>query len=312
MCMLSLGYSRLPLTPEESQAMRSARGPEAKRAWIKAFVAKDQSARIAEAAARSTLLPQLTPEPFAFEGVRLDPASIKLATGPQANYQPLLTAQMSHRRTATLANDLEGRAVLRLRMKAGTTLYAVDGVGTASAEQTTLWCGPAQAVVFGHEKTGAACVFNTDDGGSIIPAGGGDWMMSPQELPAQIHPGPITSGELAVTPTDGDRIGPMDLALEALVIEQDHVMLRATASREGRKVVFWTRQLPFDSSGRAVLPFWSKRLVMTRSYDKSGDRYLVSLALTDDGAGDGWIDQRPASEAAQDAAAPHPAASTGQ
>ena len=307
MCMLSLGYTRLPLNESESQAMRAAHGPDAKKAWIRAFVAQDQSARIAEAAANSMVLPQLAPEPFAVGGVRLDPATIKLTDGAQQDGRPLLTVQAAHRRTAVLASDVEGRAVLRLRLKGGATLYAVDAIGSASPEQATLWCGTASVVAFGREKPSGACVFNTDQGGALIPADpDAAWMMSPEDIPAQVRPGSITTGQLALTPADGDTIGPMDVSIEASWINDSGVTLRATATRDGRKVRIWTRKLPFDAQGHAVLPFWSKRLVLARSYDRPADRYFVTASLTEDGDGTGWTDERPVSTVAQSAVAAPP------
>ena len=305
-CMLGLGYSRLELTPEEDASMRAARSREAKRAWIKAFAAKDWSARIAAAAAvQPKVLPQLTAEPFAVEGVRLDPASLKVADGAVANYHPLLTGALSHRRTAVLQNDLEARGMLRLQMKSGAVLYGVDAVGTSSAEQTTLWCGPAEVMLFGRPRHDSACVFSTDGGGFIIPAGANAWMMSPGDVPKQVKPIPITSGTAALSLSDTDTIGPMDLTLEALSVEADRVRLRATASREGKKAPIWTGDLSFDKAGQAVLPFWSKRLVLTRSYDKSNDRYLVQATLEDGGTGAGWFDQGPVATTAQ-ASSPSP------
>lgn len=304
-CMYGLGYTRLDLTPEEDASFRAARSREAKQAWVRAFVDKDLSSRIAAAApSQPKMLPQLGPEPFAFAGVRIDPATLKVVSGPTPNYRPLLTATVSHRRIAILEQDVQAERPIHLSMAAGAVLYGVDGAGLSSPEQTTLWCGPAVSRFFGRERTGTACLLSTEAGLALLPGGAVPWMMSPEQLPSQVRPEAVTSGWANVVPADGDRLGAMDLVLEALTIEPDRVRLRATVQRAGEKTPIWTGDVAFGPDGRAVLPFWSKWLILKRTYDKDGDRYLVEPSLQGGGPGAGWLDASPPATVAGASAVP--------
>ena len=79
------------------------------------------------------------------------------------------------------------------------------------------------------------------------------------------------------------------------------------AERNGKKVEVWGGAEPFDAAGRAALPFWTKRLVMSRRYDKGRDSYTVEAMLSEDGTGGDWLDPTSAPAAAR-ASAPAPAA----
>lgn len=87
---------------------------------------------------------------------------------------------------------------------------------------------------------------------------------------------------------DHDGIGPVDFALVVAEVTPTAVTLAATATRDGKNVIFWRGALAFDAAGHAVLPCWTQRLVLTRT-GAAG----VTAALEPSADGRGWAQAGP-------------------
>ncbi len=79
-----------------------------------------------------------------------------------------------------------------------------------------------------------------------------------------------------------DLLGEMDLNFTVKHVGAGGVLLEADARKDGKSVLVWSGELPFDGKGEAVLPFWSHRLKITRRNKH------VTAVLTPDGDGAGW------------------------
>jgi hypothetical protein len=82
------------------------------------------------------------------------------------------------------------------------------------------------------------------------------------------------TGSLAMAPT----------YLVVRRVAKSGVEVEAWAAMNGRKTMFWSGELAFDPDGKAVLPFWSHQLALTRQ-----DR-TVKAVFTPNGAGRGWME----------------------
>ena len=118
-------------------------------------------------------------------------------------------------------------------------------------------------------------------------------MMSPDAIPRQIKPIRISVGRPELAPSLSDQVGPMTFKVQLVYADSDRLRLQVVAERDGKKVVIWNGVEEYDASGRAVLPFWSKRLIMTHQYDKSRESYTVQAVLASDGTGGSWRDPNP-------------------
>ena len=78
----------------------------------------------------------------------------------------------------------------------------------------------------------------------------------------------------------------MDFSLVVKKVTAKAVSLEARAAKDGKTVNFWAGDLAFGDNGKAVLPFWTWRLVFTR------DEKSVSATFTPDGEGAGWGDAK--------------------
>jgi|GEM_PF-3514249 len=288
-CMRDQGYGRVTLTPDEQASLKAAKSPAARDAWFDAFLAKDLTSRVQVA-----LTPKVPPiaaavaEPYAIGGLRIDPATIAVAPGAVEAKQSLLTAQAGHRRTAVLKQDFRVSGPLDIRAEAGAVFhqvsYASGPRGAFSGD--TQWCGPVRNNSVRGRISMPNCIWATFDGyQAAAPAGARLWLQG-DGAPAG-PPATIRDATLALEESDQDLIGPMELKLRLARLTKAGAMLEAIASRDGETVEVWSGFVTLDG-GQGALPFWGKRLRLTRVGD------LVTATL-EEGDGRGWLDLAPES-----------------
>lgn len=290
-CMRKEGWAKLTLTAEEEAAYGKTSG-DARRTWTDDFLKTDIAARVeAGLKPKSDKLPTAAMVEPAAGAVRFDPAVLVAAEGPVSRGQALLTGKVSHRRTATLHDDVVIPFALgSLKALKGAVFQQVElrPADMAGAdERSSMWCGRVHTAIAG---TVPQCFWSDFDGyheGTFTAAfitypGYEDWLVSEptfQSAAVRAIPGPI-----ALDISDTDLIGPLDFALKLDRIDKTSLRLSAVASKDGKDARFWNGIVPLDTSGRAVLPMWSHHLVMAVQGDK------VAVAFTPDGDGTGLLD----------------------
>ncbi len=151
--------------------------------------------------------------------------------------------------------------------------------------QQTYWCGPmtSQRPLTGP-KPMVGCVWIDEDGYAIGMAEGAEWLAADVPPSDKALRWKSADATFVFAESDEDLLGPLDFALVVRKVGKTAVSLEADASHDGKFVAFWVGEESFDAQGKAVLPFWTHRLVMTRSGDG------VTAAFTADGDGQGWPD----------------------
>ena len=287
-CMRRHGYVWLPLTPAEEAALNKAPGDASKAAWIDAFYAGDITARLDEAWKPVVPpLPEGLDEPYAFGGVRFDPAVLTVAAGPVTAGGTVLSGVIAHRRTARLKSAVDVSAIAKLHFDAGTIFHQVV-LPTDFDPVQTYWCGPVrEATLLAGVRSITVCVFTDDKGYRLAIAGNQPWLSDAPAPAGALWKDVIA--DFSMEESDTDLLGPMDFALTVGRIGSKTVSLAAKATKDGKSVALWDGDLPFGADGVAVLPFWGCRLVLTRTGK------AVTAAFTPDGDGAGWLNAKMAS-----------------
>jgi hypothetical protein len=287
-CMKQRGYIQLTLTPEAAADFDAAQSPEAHKAWANAFYGVGLSARIAAAAASAPApLLNAVEEPFTLGGVRFDPTTLAPATGDIVKNQAALSGTIGHRRTARLKTDftlaVQASALQSdvFHADAGTVFHQVVYAGSDDPVQT-YWCAPLTGTrIYAPYKIN--CLWTDENGYAVIVSSGQPWLagyLFYDDARTVRAPG----GPLALEYSQDDLLGPLDFKLMVRRVDAKGVLVDAEATKDGKTEGFWTAHLAFDETGAAILPFWTHRLVLTRSGD-----HAVKAAFSADGDGKGWF-----------------------
>jgi hypothetical protein len=293
-CMRGKGFGRLELTPEEDAEVAALKTNEARAGWREAFLGKDIGARVE--AALVPAVPQLADakaEPLVIGGVRFDPAQLATPAGPVALKAPLLTGEIGHRRTATLAEPFDLPGLLKTHADAGAVFHEVAFNGV------TAWCGVlASKPPLTGVQHDMHCI-STDFGGYQVVY---SWDAKPWLVATSRGAPPIVAkeGRLVLKESATDLIGPMNVVVQSTRFTKTGVALEALVFHDGEKLTFWRGEVALDDQGHGVLPFWTHRLQL----QKTGK--MLTSTLTPDGDGRGWDDlaAEKARSAADDAKAP--------
>lgn len=292
LCMLTQGYEQLPLTPGEAGAFAAAKGSGPAALWLQALAAKDLEPRLAAArASRVPVPPRLRDEPWAIGAARIDPASLKLAPGPVVVKGDVLTGVLAHRRTAVLQSDFIDHGVGDAA-PAGTVFQALIPPTTLPQPMDralTTWCAhfSKKGGALMRGELAVECVHANLAGSYDFAIGFGQpWLVATAGLDSFWNRS--VKAPVVLVEQDHDGIGPVDFALVVAEITPTAVTLAATATREGKSVIFWRGALAFDIDGRAVLPCWTQRLVLTRAGAEG-----VTAALEPSADGRGWAQAGP-------------------
>jgi hypothetical protein len=280
-CMQTRGYALIALNQAENYSFRHAGAGQGD--WLEAFARKAAPARLAAAVAP---LPAVPHGPFYVGAIRLETDTLSLAEGPVRAKNAILTGAARYRSTARLKSPFK---ILNRRLAAGTEFFAFAAPMSWDPDlgpATAAWCLPAPK----STTTGmlavvqwAWCFRAGSDGydafGGVRESNG--WLISAiNELPRDVVRTPID-----LAPDDHDALGPLTLELKVDTVDDKGVVLSAWVSQPDKlPVVIWRGRESFGQDGRAILPFWTRSLVLTRD----GRAVKATWAPGD---GRGWVDQ---------------------
>jgi hypothetical protein len=283
LCLTGMGYTGLTLTPEEAAAYGGLAGAK-REAWERAFLASDLSARI-EAATRPSV-PQLPPfrdEAGTIGGVRVDLASLAAAAGPVKTGEALMTGRLSRVRTAVLTQPFEGGGgAIRVEAKAGTVFQLIDVRPQRSRwlrSQAATWCAQVDETTQGSTSPQNYCFYSLRDGYEAVRAQGYPWLWASY---GGIRVSGITGPILLEERADAGE-PPLDFEVRLVTLSARRAGVSVVARKGGRTVFLQYRDLPLGADGRAILPLWSRRLVITRTSSTE-----ATAVLDDRGDGQGW------------------------
>lgn len=286
-CMRARGFAKTQLSDEQQKTYRSLNDDAARAQWQDAFRADMTSEDYVEALKpKATPLPSARDEPFVVGLVRFNVDRVKVSSSPIYAGGAILVTDGHYRQTAkvkyrTLLATLSalGRSY-PLVVKAD-AIYIQTYEGRPGAlgpwEDKTVWCGPVEM----RGKPGTMCFRSTFEGYQFQPTEP-DWF--PQIGPVLELNKPLTPASLVLDelPVDLSAPPPFEVSLRVDRISKKAVELSAVARRDKTQIPFWKGATLFDGSGRAVLPFWTSRLIMTR--EGKG----ISVVLQEGGDGTGW------------------------
>ncbi|MGA0601341.1 hypothetical protein ACO2Q3_11625 [Caulobacter sp. KR2-114] len=280
-CMRTRGYALIALNQAENYGFRHAAGGQG--AWLEAFARKAAPARLQATVAP---LPEVPHGPFYVGAVRLEPDGLALAQGAVRGGDAIVTGQAHYRRTARLKTPFK---ILNRRLAEGTEFFAFAAPMSWDPDlgpATAAWCLPAPK----STTTGllavvqwAWCVRAGSDGydGFLAVRESNGWLVNAiQELPR-----PVLRTPIVLAPDDQDALGPLALELKVERVDDDGVVLAAWVSQPDKlPVLIWRGRQSFGTDGRAILPFWTQALVLSRD-----GRAVTGAWATGDGRG--WMDQ---------------------
>ena len=294
-CMLGRGFRAIRLSSIESNQLDALAPPDARSNWLMSFYARpdfDQrrAATLAPPDAR-TCAPGgpcsnvtnadaigatsvgAMPDPYAFAGVKFDPAALTVSTGELKPVSAILSGPADHRRTGRL---IGARGFNGYRADDGLVVHKVVMSGPEGGNQV-YWCGHLSRLW--PDGFNDHCLWSGPSGVRIYPGRDVPWLDAPAFTDA---PSKQTSASFGVSESEDDLIGRMDFGIFLKKVAPQFVEVVAEAKFEGHYDDFWIAVLPFDDQGRAILPFWDYRLTLTRS---AGG---VTATFTKDGNGTGW------------------------
>jgi hypothetical protein len=141
-------------------------------------------------------------------------------------------------------------------------------------EHGTLWCGP----VNDGKTLQQRCVRAEFEGYSLSVD---PWPKSPLTAnpPVSFTDPLAASAELDLESSPVDLIGPAELSVTITSVSKGYLWLALQMKKGDQTVPLGELRPNFDASGVATVPFWSHKLLLTRS----GDGVRVSLADDADG-----------------------------
>ena len=134
--------------------------------------------------------------------------------------------------------------------------------------------------VQGMFQTAPTCVRSDGLGYRLISPDGANWIATGLDLHADPANADPDGFFLDVSPDD--LIGPMRFALVLRKVTATTIGVEATVTRANDTETIWQDALPRGPDGSAILPLWTRRLVLRP--DASG----VAVTLSSDGDGAGW------------------------
>lgn len=273
-CMFTNGYHAIRLSPAEEADLRQKSAPDATVAWTRGFYAQpDFAARLSASIAPP--LPEAGADDIAYGAVRFDPGSLVVANQPLGPGGIVLSGTVVHRRTAKNLQDVYSDINSGGLIRAGTVLQ--QGVfADGSGQRQTFWCGTFKAMIGSPN----VCVRNDGNGFLVLQPEGTRWITT--GLDVHGAPGVADPESFHLEVSDSDLIGPMKFAMAIRKVAANAITLEAVVNQGSDFETIWKGTIALDDAGRAVLPFWRNRLILTRT----GNQFIATFAP--DGDGTGW------------------------
>lgn len=287
LCMRNLGYAVVKLTREEEQGYR-VHSDDAVEIWQRKIRGEDWTARVQ--AALTPVVPRLPPyqiRPFTQGGLEVDSSSLVAAVGPVAVGDNILGGKAMRWRTAVLAEPFStGNGLIEVAGNAGAVFNQVDFRPQKEPllrPDGATWCGPVtQTAPQSPSSREVYCFTGRDDGYEIYQSTGYDWFGGPYGDGFAL---PRFSKPIVLQERTADDLSPLDFGVRVKGLTAGHAVLEGYVSRNHEEVVLWRRRLTFGAEHSAVLPLWTKRLVLNK-----GTANAVTAMLDDKGDGHGWRD----------------------
>jgi hypothetical protein len=275
-CMHQAGYQVVPITAEEQAAFQASRAADRQKWFDHLLGQSDFAQRIAAAAAAPTL-PEAAPEPFTYGAIRLDPDALTAEAGVVRPGGAVLQGKIAYRRVARLVADVDlfPETGGRVRVRAGTPLSQAV-FSEEDGTPRSYWCGIAR-VNNSDLLPITLCARNDDAGYFAILSRGPAWLTTGLNL-SDNSSGKPGIYRLEDLPTPD----PLDLAVIVVRVSDRSILLDARVKKGHDTQSVWRKELPLGPSGEAVLPFWTHRLVLSRSNDG------VTARFPADGDNRGW------------------------
>jgi hypothetical protein len=220
-------------------------------------------------------MPDAQDEGFAYGALRFDPSSFVAASGTAGVHGIVITGTASHRQTARNLVDALSDLNQGGYFVAGTILQQAVFADKDGAYRTW-WCGAYKSMM---ERT-PACARNDDQGYVIVQPEGPPWLTTGLDLHGASGLADPEAFQIALSPTD--LIGPLGFAVAVRKLANASIELEAVVNQGNQYETIWRKTLTFDAGGNAILPFWTHRLVLTRT--GTG----VAVTFPADGDGKGW------------------------
>ena len=280
-CMIGRGYAAITLTAQEDRDLAQQSAPAARHGWLAAFYQRaDFVPRLAAATPTPTPGPPPAPrapgDALAYGAFRFDPATLKAADGVVMAASPVLAGSISFRRAFHVTTAVKAG---NISIAGGSIAYA-RSVDDPRLGPVTYWCGRMRMglLKIAHdycawEDAHRFTVYDYD-----YPMG----LQDRSEFLRNLRGASTTA--FALDTGSPAPVGPVDFSIVVKTVSGGGVSLRGVASSGGETWGEWTTDLLFDEQGRVVLPFWTHRLVLTRTGDG------VTATFTPDGDGRGWDD----------------------
>jgi hypothetical protein len=260
-CMHDKGYAAVTLTAPED-AERGKAGQKGEEAWLGDLYARPAFVqRLALAARPVAPLPDVGDDlAMTAFSARYDAASFAAADGVVGPKGVVLSGRANHIGTAKLTEALD-IADPSVKLPAGEIFEAMAFHSPDSGDDALYWCDPRP---FGRGAY-LRCFRQVGDYYTTVHVIGfpkpAVFMASPQfdETPD------FNTADVKLEASPTDLLGPIDVKFVIRSVTDTDVLLMETLGQDNRTVPIWVAKIPFDADGRAVAPFWTHRLVMTKS-----------------------------------------------
>jgi hypothetical protein len=280
-CMHAAGYVGVLLTSDEQAQVRRAKGSAQAIEWAqRIYDSPGFSDRL-----RQAVIPPVTPLPppqdipMTWRGLRIATSVLKPAEGTLSPGAVALSGVVAHRRTATVKHAFVTPGMLPITLAEGTHLHEVVDASEEDPDQSA-WCGVGTFRSIWGVKKRLTCFWTNDDGYVSTFSRGDLWLAS--NLMDSEYADYYAAGSLDLALDQDDTVGPMDFTVSIAKVGKSGVTLEVKARKDGASVSLWYGEEPYGPDGRAVMPFWDHRLVLT---PVAGG---VVATFPPDGDGKGW------------------------
>ncbi len=260
-CMHDKGYGAVSLTAAEDGA-RAKAGRNGEEAWLNdLYAAPAFVQRLATATRTVAALPDVDDDDFTLtkDSMRYDAASFTPASGVVTSKDVVLSGHAGHIGVAKLTEALDITDP-SIKLPAGEVFQAV-AVSSPDGGDALYWCDPRP---FGRGAY-LRCFRQIGNYYTTVHVIGSAKPAIFWASPTLVETPDFNDVDIKLEATPADALGPIDVKFVIRSVTDKDVLLMETISEDNHATPVWVAKIPFDADGHAVMPFWTHRLVMTRS-----------------------------------------------